>query len=472
MKLEKFLDKHTVIIFVLLLLTHFIFLINTKFTLWPEMMVYPYLTNNGFDLYTDLINPYPPSFIFFLSQFSKLFNYSITSYQLLTWTIIIFIDLIIFLLTQKIFKKYYLSITSSIFFTFFSIPFGINQLWFDLIQTPLILFSAYNFYLFIKEKKLQNLDLSVLFALAAFFIKQQSIWLIIFYVFVVWIIYKRKTLPLFLKIKKTYVFLVLAVIVHLLLFLKFKTLPDFLFWVIYFPFFKASSMPGYLSLPTLRQLLTISGLALFFLPVATIKKREFKIILLSSLPLMLFAYPRFDYFHVIPALAVLSLLVGKNIQLVLNSSLVVKIVVTTATVMLLVFNTRFLSNNWTTEIRFFENDILASASMISIFTSEQDKIYIQNGPDQLLPLALRLPPKPWIDEFPWYLENNTYQQRVTSALKNEKVKFIVYKEYSYDGQYELGSYIPQEIASYANNNYEKYIQLSGGLWLNKRKSFN
>src|SRR3989344_1901426 len=80
---------------VAILLVHLLLLINTKFTLWPEMVVYPYLLNNGFILYRDIINPYPPLFTGFLTIFARIFGYSPLFYQILTWVVILLIDLLI-----------------------------------------------------------------------------------------------------------------------------------------------------------------------------------------------------------------------------------------------------------------------------------------------------------------------------------------------------------------------------------------
>src|SRR3989344_3541681 len=132
----------------LILLVHLILLLNSRFTLWPEMIVYPYLLNNDFLLYRDIINPYPPFLTWFLAFFSKIFGYFPFPYQILTWVIILIIDLSIFLITKKLFKKTFYALLSTSFFIFFSIPFGVNGLWFDLVQTPFILLALYFFFFF------------------------------------------------------------------------------------------------------------------------------------------------------------------------------------------------------------------------------------------------------------------------------------------------------------------------------------
>src|SRR3989344_731605 len=137
----------------ILLLLHTVLLINTQFTLWPEMVVYPYLINNDFLLYKDIINPYPPLLIWFLTLFAKIFGYAPLSYQILTWAVILIIDLSIYTITGKLFKKRFYQLVSTLFFVILSIPFGVNGLWFDLVQVPLILWSSYFFYRFLNVKR-------------------------------------------------------------------------------------------------------------------------------------------------------------------------------------------------------------------------------------------------------------------------------------------------------------------------------
>src|SRR3990167_8376827 len=93
-------------IIIALLLIHLIFLINTRFVLWPEMVVYPYLINNHFNLYSEIINNYPPLFIFLLTFWTQVFGYQPLNFQILTYLIIATIDLTILLIADKLFGKF------------------------------------------------------------------------------------------------------------------------------------------------------------------------------------------------------------------------------------------------------------------------------------------------------------------------------------------------------------------------------
>src|SRR3990167_11018979 len=121
---------------VLILLIHLLLLANTRFTLWPEIVVYPYLLNHGFLLYRDIINPYPPLLAYKLSIFANLFGYQPAPYQILTWLLILVTDSAIFLAASKITKSHKTALLATIFFASLSIPFDVNGLWYDLVQTP------------------------------------------------------------------------------------------------------------------------------------------------------------------------------------------------------------------------------------------------------------------------------------------------------------------------------------------------
>ena len=455
----------------LILLVHLILLINTRFTLWPEMVVYPYLLNNGFLLYRDIINPYSPLLSYALAIFARIFGYQPFPYQILTWGIILITDLVIFITGKKIFKKNSYAFISTLFFTILSIPFSINVLWFDLIQTPIIVIAFYYFYKFFLYKKPNKavLFFSIFFLTIAFFIKQQVLWLFLWFFIVSVIKFGKKVKNIF--IENAYVLLPFAVllILQVLFFWQKNLVEDFLFWVFYFPFFKASKMPGYILLPTIRQFAVLIGLFLLFTPIIVRRKFEINLIVTYALTLILFAYPRFDYFHLIPSIALLSIAFGPAVESYFKRAFFFKPLILAALIYLSIFTVRYFINNWQAQVRFFEPEILTAANFLRQITNENEPVYIQNGPDQLLPLSGRIPVKPWADEFPWYLELQGKQEKIVESLKEQNPRFVVYKPYDIGGRYDLGSYRPEKIAYYLDQNYQKSIQISDSLWLKIRK---
>ncbi len=453
-----------------ILCVHLILLQLTRFTLWPEMVTYPFLINHGFLLYKDLINPYPPLLSSVLAVFTRVFGYSPNNYKLLTWSLILTIDVLIYHLAGKIFKSNRNALVSTAIFALLSIPFGVNGLWFDLVQTPLVIISVFLLYKYLDDKSQTKLIFWTLLSLTiGFFIKQQIIWLVIWLASVVILKsrYKLKSLS-----RKLHLFLlpfVLIIAVCLFISKSQGTAKDFLFWVFYFPFFKASGMPGYISLPSPRELLVTMSIFLLFIP--TLLKRRFDEIffVLSGIILSTFAYPRFDYFHLIPSVAVLSLAAGPNIKNLAKSNLLTKSTILILGLFLLVFTGRFIIRNPNNQARFFEDDIYRGAANLKSITSLSDVIYMQNNPGQILVLANRLPPKPWADEFPWYLELPGEQEKIIDAIILQNPKYVVFKPYDNGQVYDLGVYRPAKVADYLDSHYQNLTQISDTLWLKARK---
>lgn len=462
-------DRHIFYLLVLLLLMHAVLLVNTKFTLWPEMVVYPYLLNNGFQLYKDVINPYPPAFTFFLALISKIFGYRPHSFQILSWLLVIIIDLIIFTLAFKITKKLLYGLISAAFFIFFSIPFGVNGLWFDLIQTPFILLSLYLFHRFLKNEESNSLLFSFLFVIFAFFIKQQAVWLALWYILYLFLFNRNAIFDNIAIFQKLFALFFIIVLTHFWILNNFGILKEFISWTVIFPFFTASSMPGYVLLPTIRQVAVTLATLLIFIPLIFNKKLNGKVILYFSMPLLFFAYPRFDYFHLIPWLAVLSFLIGPLIDTIKSVRFQWKIVSMLSAIILMGFSARYYVNNWSYQIRFFEPEITSAASFMSIIIPKDETVYIQNGPDQLLPLSGHLPPKPWADEFPWYMEIGGVQRMVVEGIETADTKFVVFQPYINKNTYDLGSYKPAQVADLIDKNFQNLIPVNNFLWLKIKK---
>lgn len=454
----------------IVLILHLLLLFKTQFTLWPEMVVYPYLMNNGFILYKDIINPYAPLFTYFLAFFSKFFGYEPFPYQVLTWLTVILTDLLIFYLVSKLTGDRVKSLISLIFFVVLSIPFSINGLWYDLVQTPFILLSIYAFLNFLKNPKEQGFLLqTVIYLTTAFFIKQQTSWLIIWFLFVFIYRFKENSLKIILQNKIVFLIPTIVLFAQILFFWQKGILGEFLYLSLYFPFLKASTMPGYILLPTIRQIIVVGSLVLLFVPILSKKAFENNFIIISALVLTLFAFPRFDYFHLIPSLAAISLLFGQNLFEMIKANNIMKVLIFFCASILSFSFLRFVKNHTLQEIRFYETSIIDSASFLKSISKKNDIVYIQNGPDQLLPLSDLLPTKPWAIQFPWYLEIEKFQSAVLVGIKSQNPKLIISKPYERGSKYQTGSYRPPQIAGYIDNNYKDFIQISDTLWLKIKK---
>ncbi len=469
MILIKSIYKFKEIFLLPLVLLHLILLINTKFTLWPEMVVYPYLANNGFRLYQDIINPYPPAFLLFLNIFGKFFGYFPLPFQLLTWVIIVLCDFSIYITVLKITKNYYNAALASLFFVIFSVPFGINGLWFDLVQTPFLIFSIYYFYKYLNFKKIIDFQKSFYLVVISFFIKQQVLWIVIFYLAFIIVKEKARIFKIAKDLLYPFGLFCFLLLIQFAYFYKLGTLKDFIFWTIYQPLILGSSLPGYVLLPSIKQILIALIPLLFAWSMNLFSKPKNLILMILPVPLILFAFPRFDYFHLISYLAGVSLVIGVTFKFSKNSQIKQLFIPLGLAALLIIFSVHFFKSNWQQPVRFFERDTLSAAAFLDTVTTKDSLIYIQNGPDQLLPLADRLPPKPWAIQFPWYMEIGDLQSRTVASIRNKNPQFVVFKPYDQKAKYDLGSYRPTLIASYLDENYQNLIQINSTLWLRVKK---
>lgn len=444
----------------LTLALHLFLLTNTKFTLWPEMVVYPYLANSNFKLYTDIINPYPPLMTWFLMLFSHVFGYSPQPYLVFTWVIIILIDLLIYKITK--------SLLAIILFAFLSIPFGINGLWFDLIQTPFILLSV-NFLMAFLEKPKNTGNLYKLFATLAivFFIKQLAVWLIIATLAILLIKFGQKTKDILFKNPAILAPFIILLVLQIFFFARQGSLTDYFFWVLYFPIFLASQMPGYFDLPNVKESTVLLAFLIPFFALTFIKNHKIQVPISYAAISVLFIFPRFDFFHLIPSLALFSLTVPRLVEK--SRSKFFRVISVASFTVVLIFAIRAYIQNWGHEVRFFEKEIYQTALLLREINPSGKPIYIQNGPDQILPLSGLLPPKPWADEFPWYLELPGVQDRIVRDLRENPPRFIVFKPYEIGEPYEIGAYRPLEINQFITTNYQNFFQISDTLWLKIKK---
>ena len=444
----------------LILALHLFLLIKTKFTLWPEMVVYPYLANNNFKLYTDIINPYPPLMTWFLMMFSKMFGYEPLPYLIFTWIIIIFIDLLIYKITK--------SLLATIFFAFLSIPFGANGLWFDLVQTPFILVSTLYLMAFLENPKNTSnfYKLSATLALV-FFIKQLAVWLIITALAIIFLKLGKSTKDVFLKNPAILAPFIILLALQIFIFARQESLADYFFWVFAFPILLASQMPGYFDLPKVSQSIVILALLIPFFLLTFKKNHKIQVPISFAALSVLFIFPRFDFFHLIPSLALFSLAIPRLIEELKSKFFLV--IFTVSFIVVLIFAIRSYIKNWGHEVRFFEKEIYQTAGILREINPPGKPIYIQNGPDQIFPIASLLPPKPWADEFPWYLELPNVQDRIVEGIKLNPPRFIVFKPYELKEPYEIGSYRPLKINQFITTNYQNFFQISDTLWLKIKK---
>lgn len=421
---------------------HFIILQHFQFTAWPEVFSYPYLLNNGFDLYKDIALPYQPILVIVLALVYEVFGYNLLVIQFFTWMLIASSDLLILLISRKLLGKTIRSLWPVAVYVLIQPLTSGNMLWFDLATVPFILLGI----LFSLNKQF---FLAGIFWGIPFFIKQQTgvaiLFLIIYFLF-------TKRFQNSIKFFLGFALIALSVLIFVSLGNIFN---DYFFWTTVVPLFWYPKLPGYSNWPTILQFLVV---ALIFLPGVMLAVRNLKtsdnlkMILLAWLGLFLIAFPRFDYFRFQPALAVYMVLLAAILKKENLKYLILPIIL--AALIL----TRNNLANLNLPARFYGSEELMLAKRIKDLTLPNERVYMLGVPSIGYVLSNRLPPKPWIDNYVWYLEIEGLQEKVIQGFERDTPKVIFWKTPQQGNWYDLGTYQPKKLTEYIKKYYEKIDQ--------------
>ncbi|HEY5601208.1 MAG TPA: glycosyltransferase family 39 protein, partial [Patescibacteria group bacterium] len=394
------------------LLLHVFLLTQLKFTLWPEMMVYPYLVNKGFLLFKDIVNPYPPLLTLFLALIFKVFGYEAVVGKITAWIFIIATDIAVFYFAKIIYKKLTLALVSLFFWVILSVYLEVNGLWFEQVSIPFLILGVLFLDRAFKLKNNSRLVISGIFFAIPLAIKQTAFWLFIPAVFLIFL----KTQ----KIENVIRFLAPSVFIYLMFLIYAYSLgiqKEFVDWVFVIPLFVMGRTEGFVQTPTAGQIIRILPIILLAIPAIFSKNKQIKFVLIFFLFSLFYGVVRFELFHLLPSLAFLVLTIPASLMVVRKRSLAFMGWFFVFG-LLLGLVVKFTAVDWHKETRFFEPSMLDQSRQISQRASGQ-KVYIQNGPDQILAIANLTPIKPWAIQFPWYLENGDLQARTIESIKKE-----------------------------------------------------
>ena len=238
---------------------HIVLLLNLRFTAWPEMFSFPYLYNNGFNLYKDMIHPYTPLLTTLLAYLYKIFGYNIWVVKFLTYFLILINDLLIFKIVSKITKNSKYGLYAVLFYLLTQPFLDGNQLWFDFaMSTPILVGSL----LILNKKYFLS---GVAFAIA-FLTKQNSALFLIF------------GLLLSLKNKNYFKILLgslLPIIPFSIYLIQKNSIAEFFNWVLIYPSKYWTNFPNYVQMiPNNRQLFIL--LILFVPTIYLLIKSKFR----------------------------------------------------------------------------------------------------------------------------------------------------------------------------------------------------
>lgn len=441
---------------------------STQHTAWIEMLVYPYLLNHGFVLYRDLIAPYTPLFLWFLQFVTSFLGYTPQVSLGITLFLIILNIIIIYFISKSLWKNMGIGILSAALYLLWFSYFEGNGLWFELFQTPFILLSFYFFYLyFFRNQFMKNLFLGALFLSISFFIKQSTLWIILFIVGWILINHKRKSLySLCIFAAPLVVLLILTTLVTGLAGYS----SNYWQWAFGFAFFRFPFSPGHSDYPTFTQIvklgIPLSVLILMLVSKGLKKEKLFQIIFLAASAMAIL--PRWGLFHLQPFLGLFAVVIAPSLWNWFTGKVLWKKYALVGLIVLwVVVVGRQSQRFWQKPIRFFEPEIYQISQILQ--AKEYKDVFIFNGPDQLYLLTGIIPKvKPYTQNFAWYLEEPGLQQQEIESIQKNKPQYIILAPFSTKAGYKIGDYRPQILGNYLENKYHLKEKLSPNLWVWER----
>lgn len=436
-KLIGFVNKYRFELVVLAVIFQIIILVQTRFTAWPEMLLWPYLILKGWLPYKDIAIAHTPFLFTDLSFFYKILGIGLLQLKIYTWIIILLTDGILYYLVKKLWgiKEALVGLLVYIPLQFF---YDGNSLWFDLALAPLALLIYYCL------RRQKYLWAGVWWGLA-FLTKQTAFWFLV---------------PTFILLVKDDLFKGLRgyakgaifIFVPALFMIYFLGIfPDFFFWTVKFGIGILPRASGQIQFPSIRQfLVAVFPFVLIFLSRLRFKKPSSTLLSWAFFGI-LGAYPRWELFHFQPGLPFVAIGISLMLSRFSKIQVVEKTIFIIGLALFLIVVARQTERAWAQGDRFFEPQILQTSTYIKNNTSGTDQIYVLNTWDNIYVLSDRLPAtQPWIPQFPWMIELPGIQQKMVSDLSNNRPKMIVAGQYD---EMDKWLYRPKLILDFLSQNY-------------------
>ncbi len=450
------LNKSIFLLLATIIFIHIYVLTKLIFFPYPELFVYPYLTNHGLKPYSQILDQHFPGLMFLPINFDNLgmTNESVARIWLIS--IVVIIHVLLFLISNAILKNSKKALLVNILYLIWQPFFEGWVLWIDNFL-PLILLPA--FYTFFKDKFFIS---GILVGLAVVF-KQVMIPLAILLAFYVW--WESKE---FKKLRDFFIGLSLPIFLMIIYLVSIGVFNDFFYWTVIFnlTIYAKYGRGERTDFAHLFRVVLVFGSA--FLAVGKIKERSVQVLLIFLIGSLVGLTTRFDFVHFQPALpfAILATIlgIGKFKRLGIIGKVAVIVYLLIAAWWINIFYKGHIEN----KVFFFDPETKMIAQKIRQYTKVDEKIFIFGLPPNLYQMADRLPAgNIFVFQFPWFLK--IAETRILEGLMEDKPNIVVSERTAKIEGVEIAEFA-DKIDKYIQQNYE-VIDNVGTKNILRRKGF-
>jgi len=463
LKILKYKERIFPYIVGLLIFIHIFILLQLMFFPYPELFIYSYLTDKGLLPYKQIIDQHFPGVMFLPINLYSLGIDTLQEMRLVYFALIISSDLIFTKILKKIFNKHTFVLLGLLLYIFWQIYFEGHVLWIESFTTPLLL-AAYYFMMDINDNgDYLKLYISV-FLLGLSLVLKQTVMPLVGLLYL-YLIYKK--IPLKIVFYSVFLFS-LPMSVVILYFLKTGIFKDFFFWTVTFNLTTFAQMgKTYPTLNNLIKTMPVFGTAALSI-LWLIRTRDLRIVLLTAVFLLgtlFFAYARFDYIHLQPALPfsiiIITLLISKLTNyvdfLLPNSSRLSLfayrlLLVSYCLLSLYIFipNFRFYNKPGVSPM-FNDAETAVIVEKVKDYSNKGDTIFAFGTHPHIYYLTETMPPgNVFTFQFPWFMK--VAEQTILTGIVNSPPKVVIRDLNAEVGGYSLAEYM-QDIDQYIVENY-------------------
>lgn len=428
----------------LIIFFHGVLLTKLLFFPYPELFIYPYLTNNGLAPYKEILDQHFPGLMFLPINFDNLGMRDPEIARIWLITLIIVIHLLLFFIAKNLLKSEKKALLVNLLFLLWEPFFEGWVLWIDNFLPLFLLPSA---FFLIRKKYLFS---GILLGIAILF-KQTIIPLSgIILLFIFW---ESK------KIKEAAKFGLAAIMpigLASLYFLKQGLFYDFFYWTIIFNLTVyagfGTTIPQTVGFVTRILFVYLGSLLALF----SSNKRVVLILFLYLIGSLAGVFDRADFVHFQPSLPFALLLTTIGVySLKVNNPF--KLGVLFYILVTLWWQHIFYKGHISEKILLFDDSVMQTASKIKEYTHPGERIFVFGGAPHLYSLSQTLPAgNIFVYQFPWFLK--VAQGRILEGIIKDKPKIIVYDETFTVNDQSIREF-SKSIDQYITANYESIDQV-------------
>lgn len=427
------------ILFSIIIIHSFIFTKLIYFP-YPELFVYPYLTNHGLKPYSQIIDQHFPGLMFFPINLDNLGMTNAEIARIWSIIIVVIIHLMLFKIASEILKSKKKALLVNFLYLAWQPFFEGWVLWIDSFL-PVILLPA--FYAFVKKRIFIT---GLLLGIGVVFKQTLIPFSLIIILYLLWEYRKIKPVTYFL------LGLFIPISGMFLYIFSIGALKDFLYWTIVFNLTVfarfGTSLPSSIGFVTRPILVYGASILLFFY-------KDKKIIWAVSIFLLgslVGIFDRANFIHFQPSLpfALLATTLGifstrRNVAI--NLLIVGYLII--AIWWIAIFYKGHLSN----KVLFFDQQTYALANKIKRYTRPGEKIFVFGAAPHLYQMSQTLPAGDvFVFQFPWFLQ--VAGDKILAGIKTDQPNIIVADQTVEIEGIKIIDFASQ-IDQYININYKK-----------------